>query len=183
MSATLTCHRSAPTRRGAATGTSVAVISVDNSLPHLLTDLDLERAVDSIRACLRDEGIFIATIRDDDSLRTTLPAGVPIALHGESGSRLGAGQSWAGSADAEHIAIALLTSREQAAGAWAVSAHETRYRALRRERLSQVLKARGSPRPSGCCPSRAGTTNPWSRRSPTGGVPEPRIRCNRHDLQ
>ena len=36
--------------RMAVTGTFVAVVSCDNSLPHLLTDPDLERAVDSIRA-------------------------------------------------------------------------------------------------------------------------------------
>ena len=146
--------------RAAVTGTFDAVISCDNSLPHLLTDLDLERAVDSIRACLRDEGIFVASIRDYDSLRQTLPAGVPIALHGESGSRHGAGQSWAWSADAEHIDIALFTFREQAAGAWSVSVHETRYRALRRERLSQVLKAQGFTSAEWLLPEQSGYYQP-----------------------
>ena len=40
------------------------VVSCDNSLPHLLTDLDLRRAVANIRACLGDGGIFIASIRN-----------------------------------------------------------------------------------------------------------------------
>jgi SAM-dependent methyltransferase len=137
--------RSADVRRvrAAVTGTFDAVISCDNSLPHLLTDLDLERAVENIRACLRDGGIFVASIRDYDSLRQTRPAGVPITLHGERGSRHGVGQSWTWSADADHVDIALFTFREQAAGDWVVSASETRYRALRRNRLSEVLKDHG----------------------------------------
>jgi glycine/sarcosine N-methyltransferase len=115
--------------REAVTGTFDGVISCDNSLPHLLTDRDLDQALGSIR--------------DYDSLRQTRPAGVPITLHGQHGSRHGAGQSWTWSADADHVDIILFTFREQAAGAWAVSAHETRYRALRRDQLSQALERQG----------------------------------------
>ncbi len=129
--------------RAAVPGTFDAVISCDNSLPHLLTDLDLEQALASIRACLHDEGVFVASIRDYDSLRRTRPGGVPISLHGERGSRYGAGQSWAWATDADHLDITLFTLREQPSGAWAVSAHETRYRALRRDRLSEALERQG----------------------------------------
>jgi hypothetical protein len=37
-----------------------AVLSCDNSLPHLLTDADLARALASVRRCLRDGGLFLA---------------------------------------------------------------------------------------------------------------------------
>src|SRR4051795_4915629 len=89
--------------RAAVTGTFDAVISCDNSLPHLLTDSDLERAVAGIRACLSEGGIFVASMRDYDDLRRTRPGGVPITLHGEPGSRHGAGQSWRWSTDGEHL--------------------------------------------------------------------------------
>lgn len=146
--------------RAAVTGTFDAVISCDNSLPHLLTDPDLERAVESIRACLGDGGVFVASIRDYDDLRRTRPAGVPITLHGAPGSRHGTGQSWRWSEDAEHLDITLFTFREQAAGDWAVSAHETRYRALRRDRLSQLLTHRGFASAEWLLPERSGYYQP-----------------------
>jgi glycine/sarcosine N-methyltransferase len=146
--------------RSAVTGTFDAAISCDNSLPHLLTDLDLQRAVRSIRACLSDGGILVASIRDYDSLRQTRPVGVPITLHGERGSRHGAGQSWRWSADAEHVDIALFTFQEQSAGDWAVSTHETRYRALRRGRLTQVLMDQGFASAEWLLPEQSGYYQP-----------------------
>jgi SAM-dependent methyltransferase len=146
--------------RTAVTGIFDAAISCDNSLPHLLTDLDLERAVESIRACLRDGGIFVASLRDYDSLRRTRPAGVPIELHGEPGSRHGAGQNWRWSADADHLDITLFTFREQAVGDWTVSTHETRYRALRRDRLSQVMTDKGFTPAEWLMPEQSGYYQP-----------------------
>src|SRR5215212_5998659 len=54
-----------------------AVISCDNALPHLLTNTDLELALGSIRRCLRDEGVLLASVRDYDSLSAARPAGTP----------------------------------------------------------------------------------------------------------
>ena len=64
------------------------------------------------------------------------------------------------SADAEHVDIALFTLRERAAGDWAVSAHETRYRALRRHRLSQVLSDRGFASVEWLLPEQSGYYQP-----------------------
>jgi glycine/sarcosine N-methyltransferase len=146
--------------RAAVTGRFDAVISCDNSLPHLLTDRDLEQALGSIRACLHDEGIFVASIRDYDYLRRTRPAGVPITLHGEPGSRHGSGQSWTWSADADLVDITLFTFREQPAGGWAVSATETRYRALRRDRLSRALEVQGFATTEWLLPEQSGYYQP-----------------------
>jgi len=146
--------------RAAVTGTFDAVISCDNSLPHLLTDSDLERAVAGIRACLSEGGIFVASMRDYDDLRRTRPGGVPITLHGEPGSRHGAGQSWRWSTDGEHLDITLFTFRERAAGDWVVSARETQYRALRRGRLSQVLNDQGFTSAEWLLPEQSGYHQP-----------------------
>jgi SAM-dependent methyltransferase len=119
-----------------------AVISCDNALPHLLTDDDLAAALRSIRACLRDGGLLLASLRDYDALAAERPAGVPITLHGEPGSRHGAGQAWTWSDDGDQVAISLFTLAEEGCG-WRTSAHETTYRALRRDTLTAALHTAG----------------------------------------
>jgi len=129
--------------REAVSGSFDAAVSCDNALPHLLTRDDLERAAGSIRACLRDGGIFVATVRDYDALRRTQPTGVPITLHGTPGWRHGSGQSWQWSEDGDLVDITLFTFREGVDGGWQVSAVETRYRALGRDELTEVLRMSG----------------------------------------
>jgi glycine/sarcosine N-methyltransferase len=121
-----------------------AVISCDNALPHLLTDADLHRALRSIRRCLRDDGVLLASVRDYDSLAAARPVGTPVSVHGTPGSRHGSGQAWTWSPDGQHVDITLFILNEQVGGdGWRVSAHETRYRALRRASLTSALDANG----------------------------------------
>jgi glycine/sarcosine N-methyltransferase len=118
-----------------------AVISCDNSLPHLLTDADLERALASIRRCLRDDGVLLASVRDYDSLTAARPAGTPIVMHGPLGSRHASGKAWRWSADGQYVDITLFVLYERgSSNGWRVSAHETRYRALRRASLISALE-------------------------------------------
>lgn len=119
-----------------------AVISCDNALPHLLTDTDLHRALRSIRRCLRDGGLFLASLRDYDSLAAARPTGTPVSMHGMPGHRHASGQAWTWSPDGEHVDITLFVLNEEGNG-WRVSAHETRYRALRRASLTSALDANG----------------------------------------
>ena len=128
--------------RDAVAGTFDVVLSCDNALPHLLTDDDLAAALRSIRACLRDGGLLLASLRDYDALTADRPAGVPITLHGEPGSRHGAGQAWTWSDDGDQVAISLFTLAEEGGG-WRTAAHETTYRALRRDTLTASLHAAG----------------------------------------
>ena len=124
-------------------GSFDAAISCDNSLPHLLTDEDLARALRSVRACLVTGATFFASIRDYDKLATVRPAGVPITLHGPAGARHGAGQAWSWSAEGDYVDITLFTLAEDADGGWLAGAHETTYRALRREVLGAALERNG----------------------------------------
>jgi glycine/sarcosine N-methyltransferase len=126
-----------------AAGPFDAAISCDNSLPHLLTDADLARAIQSIRACLREGGVFLASIRDYDALRTNRPAGTPIALHGVDGSRYGSGQAWTWSLDDNQVEITLFTLTESPDHTWSASVHETTYRALQRRTLTAALRSNG----------------------------------------
>jgi glycine/sarcosine N-methyltransferase len=124
-------------------GTFGVVISCDNALPHLLTDEHLQRALGSIRACLRPAGLLLISLRDYDALRLTRPGGVSLSVHGEAGSRHGSGQSWRWSADAEYVDIELFTFTEDAAGSWRARSATTRYRALPRAKLDDLLLSAG----------------------------------------
>ena len=134
-------------------------ISCDNALPHLLTDADLDAALRSIRACLRDGGVFLASIRDYDALAVARPEGVPVTLHGEPGGRHASGQSWRWSDDGQHLDIALFTMRESAQG-WRVAVHETTYRALQRDALSAGLARSGFGRIRWLMPEQSGYYQP-----------------------
>ena len=120
-----------------------AAISCDNALPHLLTSADLNRAIRSIRACLRDGAVFVASIRDYDTLAESRPAGTPISLHGAPRARYGTGQAWAWSDDGNEVNITLFILAESPDQAWHASARETTYRALRRKTFTAALRSNG----------------------------------------
>jgi glycine/sarcosine N-methyltransferase len=125
-------------------GSFDAVISCDNALPHLLGDADLQLALRSIRRCLRDDGVLLVSLRDYDSLAAARPAGTPAVVHGPPGRRHASAQAWAWSPDGEYVDITLFVLREQDGGdGWRASAHETRYRALRRASLTAALQENG----------------------------------------
>jgi glycine/sarcosine N-methyltransferase len=129
--------------RDAVEGFHDVVISCDNALSHLLTDADLTLALRSIRACLGDGGVFLASQRDYDSLAAARPVGTPVELYGRPGQRHGTAQSWGWSADGDSVDITLFVLRETLGQDWQVSAHEARYRVLRRARLTAALAANG----------------------------------------
>lgn len=136
------------------------VISCDNALPHLLTDDELQRALRSVRACLRPAGLLLASLRDYDALRLSRPDGVPITVHGHVGSRHGSGQAWRWSADAEYVDIELFTFTEEVSGSWRARSASTRYRALRRAKLESLLKSAGYTAVEWLMPSVSGYYQP-----------------------
>ncbi len=120
-------------------GSFDVAISCDNALPHLLTDEHLEAALRSVRACLRPAGLLLVSLRDYDALRRSRPDGVPIAIHGEVGSRHGSSQAWQWSPDAAYVDIELFILSEEATGSWRARSGRTRYRALLRAELESLL--------------------------------------------
>jgi glycine/sarcosine N-methyltransferase len=64
-----------------------AVVVADNSLPHLLSDDDLGRALTNIFARLKPGGILLASIRDYDTLLNTRPSFQGPAFYSENGAR------------------------------------------------------------------------------------------------
>ena len=115
-----------------------AVISCDNALPHLLNDEDLVAALVSTRRTLVDGGLFIASIRDYDTLRSEHSAGIPPTIMGVHGNRHGYAQAWRWSDDGSQVDISLFVLLETPGG-WSASLHETTYRALLRAEMNAAL--------------------------------------------
>lgn len=119
-----------------------AVISCDNSLPHLPTEHALAEAVSAIHACLRPGGVFLASIRDYDQLVRDNVQGVAPAIYtGDTGRRI-IGQAWQWSADRSSLTINLFLLAERDGG-WDTSVHTTTYRAVRRAELTAALTDAG----------------------------------------
>lgn len=70
------------------------VICMDNALPHMLTETDLEAAVSSIVNQTRTGGIFVASIRDYDSLLTNKPPYSPPYIHKTANGQRVSFQTW-----------------------------------------------------------------------------------------
>ena len=115
-----------------------AVISCDNALPHLLNDEDLVAALVSTHRTLVEGGLFIASIRDYDTLRAERSQGIPPTIMGVHGNRHGYAQAWQWSDDGSQVDISLFVLHETPGG-WSASVHETTYRALLRADLNAAL--------------------------------------------
>jgi glycine/sarcosine N-methyltransferase len=118
------------------------VISCDNALPHLPSDEDLLLAARNIRSRLRDGGLFLATIRDyDQVLRERSAATMPAVFDTPEGRRIYF-QVWDWAEDGRTYTVHLFLV-DESGGAWETRHHETRYRAVLREELAEILRRAG----------------------------------------
>lgn len=134
--------RSLPSFEGAS---FEAVISFDNSLPHLLTDQDLATALAKIRDSLTPGGTFAASIRDYDSLRESRPTSQSFRVmpHEDCQQRVSFQLwNWHGDDMYDVTQFVLAPSGEQP-DEWTTTHATCRYRALKRSELSAALAAAG----------------------------------------
>ena len=118
------------------------VIAMDNALPHMLTKEALEEAVGSIIGRVRSGGIFLASIRDYDSLLLSRPPYSPPYIHRtESGQRVSF-QTWVWKEENYRLTQYLIDDE----GTLRVSKFECEYRATRREELTDLLSSAGCRR-------------------------------------
>ena len=111
------------------------VIAMDNALPHMLTHESLEAAVRSIVGQVRTGGIFVASIRDYDSILQDKPPYSPPYIHKtERGQRVSF-QTWAWAEDNYHLTQYIIEDEETLR----ISKFECEYRATRREELTEML--------------------------------------------
>jgi glycine/sarcosine N-methyltransferase len=139
-----------------------AVVSFDNSLPHLLTDDDLATAVRSIRGCLDAGRMFLGSIRDYDAILRDGTTGVEPALHGSGEDRRIVGQAWQWAADRRTLEISMFILRPAGEG-WSAAVRSVTYRALRRDELTAALEAGGFGEVSWLLPAESGYYQPIVR--------------------
>jgi SAM-dependent methyltransferase len=121
-----------------------AAIAIDNSLPHIDRS-QLGQAAAAIASKLRPNGLFIASIRDYDSLIVDKPTSQPPAFWGEPGQRRIVQQIWDwtdGTKNDPGYRLHLYITMESAQG-WKAHHFVSRYRWLLREELSSVLHDAG----------------------------------------
>ena len=117
-----------------------AVISCDNSLPHLLTVADLKLALENMRLKLHPGGKLLLSLRDYDQLLKEKPkATIPNEFDG--GKRL-TFQTW----DWQPDGLSYIVNQfilEQGKRGWKTTCHSGRYRALKRSELISLLREVG----------------------------------------
>lgn len=115
------------------------VMAMDNALPHMLTRTDLEAAIKSILGQTRDGGIFVASIRDYDSLLEKKPSySTPYIHKTDKGQRVSF-QTWTWDDDRYHLIQYIIDDEDSLQ----ISKFECDYRATRRDELTRLLLANG----------------------------------------
>jgi SAM-dependent methyltransferase len=119
------------------------VVSVfDNALPHLKSD-ELIRAVGAMTGRLKPGGLFIASIRDYDSVFQQRPAIQEPSFFGSVGSRRIIHQVWDWTGAAEYTLHLYITV--EADQGWRTHHFVSEYRCVRRQELSDAIRSVGFP--------------------------------------
>lgn len=123
-------------------GTFDAVICCDNALPHMLSDGDLRLALRSIGSKIRPGGLFLGSIRDYDRLVRERPGAETPTVLGGPGDRRVYFQIWDWADDGRTYALHLFLLTE-VSGRWETRHYETRYRAVLRAEMGELLGETG----------------------------------------
>ena len=115
------------------------VINMDNALPHMLTAQALETAVGSIVGQMKDGGLFVASIRDYDSLVASKPPYSPPYIHKTAGGQRVSFQTWEWTGDNYRLTQYIIEDE----GKLCISKFACEYRAARREELTGLLRESG----------------------------------------
>jgi SAM-dependent methyltransferase len=118
-----------------------AVISMDNALPHLLSDADLSEAARQIRGKLRTGGTLLASMHDSDQLLKDRATVQGPAFGSDAGRRRIIVQVWDW-ADDRRYTVHLYITQETPSG-WDTFHGATVYRAVLREEFTAILAANG----------------------------------------
>ncbi len=115
------------------------VISMDNALPHMLSTEALDAAVKSIVGQLKPGGIFVASIRDYDSLLASRPPYSPPYIHKTDKGQRVSFQTWEWKDEIYRLTQYIIEDERDLQ----ISKFVCEYRATRREELTKLLLANG----------------------------------------
>ncbi len=108
-------------------------------MPHMLTRGDLEAAAGSIADRVRPGGIFVASIRDYDSLLADKPPYSPPYIHKTGRGKRVSFQTWDWREENYKLTQYIIDDEETLQ----VSKFACEYRAVRREELTEILLSEG----------------------------------------
>ena len=115
------------------------VICMDNALPHMLSHSALEAAIKSITNQIDTGGIFVASIRDYDTLLAEKPPYSPPYIHKTDKGQRVSFQTW--DWEGEHYKLKQYIIDD--AETLQVSKFDCEYRATRRAELTELLQSCG----------------------------------------
>ena len=115
------------------------VIAMDNALPHMLTKEDLEAALASIMGQVADGGMFVASIRDYDSILESRPPFSPPYIHETDKGQHVSFQTWRWKGDNYELTQYIIED----ADTLSIHKFECEYRAVRRQEMTDALLALG----------------------------------------
>ena len=112
---------------------------MDNALPHMLTKEDLEAALASIMGQVADGGMFVASIRDYDSILESRPPFSPPYIHETDKGQHVSFQTWRWKGDNYELTQYIIED----ADTLSIHKFECEYRAVRRQEMTDILYALG----------------------------------------
>ena len=115
------------------------VICMDNALPHMLTKSALEAAIKSISRQSATGGMFVASIRDYDTLLVDKPTYSPPYIHKRGNGQRVSFQTWDWDDDRYKLTQYIIEDEESLK----ISKFDCEYRATRREELTELLVTNG----------------------------------------
>ena len=117
-----------------------AVMACDNSVPHLLSDAEIEQAFASFHRVLKPGGWMVISVRDYASIERKNPDVRPYGLRRDGDRRFLAVQVWEWDADQYDLRMYLTV---ESGGTCETRVLLTRYYAVTIERLMQLMTAAG----------------------------------------
>lgn len=115
------------------------IIAMDNALPHMLSEYDLAKAVNSIANQMKDNGIFVGSIRDYDRLLTEKPLYSTPYIHKKGNGQCVSFQTWDWKGDNYKLVQYIIDDNENLS----LSKFECEYRATKREELTNLFRNNG----------------------------------------
>ena len=115
------------------------VIAMDNALPHMMSKEDLEMAVKSITNQIKENGIFVGSIRDYDALIKEKPPYSPPYIHKTHEGQRVSFQTWDWDGECYKLTQYIVDDRETLQ----ISKFECEYRATLRDELTELFLSNG----------------------------------------
>lgn len=129
---TLECLRSESVR---------AILACDNSIPHLLSDVDILRAFQQCYRVLQNDGMAVFSVRDYAKIERRSPDVRPYGLRIDGDRRFFAVQVWEWEGEQYRLSMYLTTERND--GICQTEVLRSRYYAIGMERLVELLEEAG----------------------------------------